>query len=645
MTIPKLTPYTGEVANPDGSQTQSEFTTNMFNQLSYEANLATELDATIDGMNNAVDEVSQNAAIAKNSANAAEAAASSADYQGLWPDTGGSAEKGDTYQTQVGGTPTGEYYTALQNTSVDPVGDNVNWKADVSGDYVNQAQEELIDGSIFPAVGTIEDGDIVEPGITHLRVLIGGQSAIVAMSPVANGAVSSLTESGAIIGTKSVKFNKVGTKEFKYLYDTSLNLVIDGAVSIGDKVVVDNYRDGGKSGILFFRVVPGGTGVHDGGKYIDLPISGLQLEQNLRTPYCVMAWGAFGDGVNDDENHIRNCHDYVISVGGGKIHAKSSTYRIGGNFYIAANIGFFGDGNSTIFKPENPSGTHGISVSNRGSLSDVLVDGVNSQGYGVIIGNNAKAENVRSVNFKGETSDDDGAAFVLEGAYSSTLQGCTSVHCRRNLMIGKHGSSAENNSVSIRDSGFEFSLEGILVNKANLLTLDNVFTGNHGGNYGADRNGTALNLNNEDISCTILNLYTEHCTVGIRSDAKSLEVLGGRFSNKINILKGQALVKGAEFYGLGAYVDAPNGSTGVALLLNNTTHNSSPLVGPINFENRVKNLSLNQHGLSFGGGFKIFGDSDFEVVDASRGVILKAPNTTRYRLTIDNSGNIVTTAI
>lgn len=129
MTIPKLTPYTGEVANPDGSQTQSEFATNMFNQLSYEANLATELNATIDGMNQAVTDVENNAATASASANAAEALLSGNGYQGLWPDTGGSADKGDTYQTQVGGVPTGEYYTALQNTSVGPVGDDTNWKA------------------------------------------------------------------------------------------------------------------------------------------------------------------------------------------------------------------------------------------------------------------------------------------------------------------------------------------------------------------------------------------------------------------------------------------------------------------------------------------------------------------------------------
>jgi hypothetical protein len=54
------------------------------------------------------------------------------EYRGLWPDTGGSANKGDTYQTQVSGTSTGQYFTALQNTTADPIGDNVNWRSIVS---------------------------------------------------------------------------------------------------------------------------------------------------------------------------------------------------------------------------------------------------------------------------------------------------------------------------------------------------------------------------------------------------------------------------------------------------------------------------------------------------------------------------------
>ena len=57
MTIPKITPYTGGVANPDGSQTQTEFTQNMFDQLSYEAALATELNNTVEGINDTSTEI------------------------------------------------------------------------------------------------------------------------------------------------------------------------------------------------------------------------------------------------------------------------------------------------------------------------------------------------------------------------------------------------------------------------------------------------------------------------------------------------------------------------------------------------------------------------------------------------------------
>lgn len=229
MAIPKLTPYTGQVANPDGSQTQTEFTTNMFNQLSYEANLAVELDATIDGVNNAVDEVNASASSAESSANAAEAAASSAGYKGLWPDTGGSAEKGDTYQTQVGGTPTGEYYTALQNTSIDPVGDNVNWKVDVSGGYVNKAQEEVIDGKIFPVDRTVKNGDIVPAEATHLRALVDGRPTVVAMQPIASGVVSSISDDGANIGGIDVSFYSSQIKYFNSIEEMlSSNTIIGG---------------------------------------------------------------------------------------------------------------------------------------------------------------------------------------------------------------------------------------------------------------------------------------------------------------------------------------------------------------------------------------------------------------------------------
>lgn len=264
MTIPKLTPYTGQVANPDGSQTQSEFTTNMFNQLSYEANLATELDATIDGMNNAVDEVNQNAALAENSANAAEAAASLAGYKGLWPDTGGSAEKGDTYQTQVGGTPTGEYYTALKNTSIDPVDDNVNWKAQVSKENIKAAEERGLGhgASLYQGTGTlngesyVQNGDTVPAGTTHLTVLINSKPEDVAISPLASGVVSALTETGATISVTPVVFYPVEN----YFSRDQENIRVERAQVLGDRPYGSQAQR--RDGYVALRTVSGNSNCH-----------------------------------------------------------------------------------------------------------------------------------------------------------------------------------------------------------------------------------------------------------------------------------------------------------------------------------------------------------------------------------------------
>jgi len=41
----------------------------------------------------------------------------------------------------------------------------------------------------------------------------------------------------------------------------------------------------------------------------------------------------------------------------------------------------------------------------------------------------------------------------------------------------------------------------------------------------------------------------------------------------------------------------------------------------------------------------VYALDDVELTTAEKGVILKSPNGTRYRLTVDNSGNLVTTAL
>jgi len=75
---------------------------------------------------------------------------------------------------------------------------------------ITESQNDLVGGSIFKGSNgeTVEVGDTVPAGTTHLRVLIGGEPTLFAMSPVASGVVSSITSSGATIGGKLVSFSQ-----------------------------------------------------------------------------------------------------------------------------------------------------------------------------------------------------------------------------------------------------------------------------------------------------------------------------------------------------------------------------------------------------------------------------------------------------
>ncbi len=115
----------------------------------------------------------------KKAAASADLAANIADpYKGLWPDTGGSANKGDTYQTQTSATPTGQYFTALQNTTVDPVGDNTNWREVVSVGNFSQYTDIIYKDSVSnPAFENLllkspialAVGDVCKTGGTSFR--------------------------------------------------------------------------------------------------------------------------------------------------------------------------------------------------------------------------------------------------------------------------------------------------------------------------------------------------------------------------------------------------------------------------------------------------------------------------------------------
>lgn len=115
-------------------------------------------------------------------------------------------------------------------------------------------------------------------------------------------------------------------------------LVVD--LVIGMVIAIDDYATGNNSGIMFGRVVAGGTGTADGGSYIDLA-NGNQFEQNFPAVISVKMFGAVGDITTDDTISVRSAYDF------GKNNAKS-LYINGGTFRVTETLNFDGLGMNTF---------------------------------------------------------------------------------------------------------------------------------------------------------------------------------------------------------------------------------------------------------------------------------------------------------
>ena len=134
-TIPTINPYTGQVAVP--GQPQATFTFNMQSQLTYEANLAPDLNATVAAMNTVSGEVETLRDEAQTSADDAETSAVAAqgysNFQGAWSSATGAWNKGNSFDH------TGRTWALLVDlsdiTTVEPGTDENSWRAVLSDDF------------------------------------------------------------------------------------------------------------------------------------------------------------------------------------------------------------------------------------------------------------------------------------------------------------------------------------------------------------------------------------------------------------------------------------------------------------------------------------------------------------------------------
>ncbi|AUG84865.1 tail tubular protein [Vibrio phage Athena1] len=124
------------------------------------------------------------------------------------------------------------------------------------------AQGDVLGGKLFKGSNgeAVENGDVVEPGTTHLRVLVGGKPAIVAMSPASSGGVSSINEKSATIGGVLVALVPNFNNEF-----TSVQEMKDSPTMIGGKITTTQYHDGtGYGGAEYINRGQGWPVVADG---------------------------------------------------------------------------------------------------------------------------------------------------------------------------------------------------------------------------------------------------------------------------------------------------------------------------------------------------------------------------------------------
>lgn len=163
------------------------------------------------------------------------------------------------------------------------------------------------------------DGKPRTRGVSY--ALVGDEYRITVTTDALEDASSVLTPLGSVKfeqGSVATGHEVQSSKGQIYCFNSIVDAIAN-CPNIGSLVSVEDYYGGANpnnSGVLFFKVVSAGTGTADGGKYIDVDPT-RQLEQNLKKPYSIKAWGAMVDATTDDTQSVKNTTSYVASLDAG----------------------------------------------------------------------------------------------------------------------------------------------------------------------------------------------------------------------------------------------------------------------------------------------------------------------------------------
>jgi len=123
--------------------------------------------------------------------------------------------------------------------------------------------------------------------------------------------------------------------EFPNKFATIADLKAATWLQVGQVVAVEEYHAGVGGGMLFGRIVAGGTGTDDGGSYIDLTASGFQFKQNFPAIKALTMFGAIPDydkatkTGTDNEVAIQAALDSGDGVNMNIISGGGKAYRLG----------------------------------------------------------------------------------------------------------------------------------------------------------------------------------------------------------------------------------------------------------------------------------------------------------------------------